>query len=125
MRFSFSDEQLEFRDAVRDLLAKECTPQHLREAWTNDTGRIPGLWSQLAEMGVVGVLAPEAHGGLGLTDVDLVLILEETGRVALPEPIVDTAAVAVPLLATMGDEQLDTVVRGDITACVAGMPVGL
>jgi hypothetical protein len=53
--------------------------------------------------------------------VDLVLLLEESGRVALPEPIVDTAAVAVPLLAEMGDERLDAVVRGDTTACVAGI----
>jgi alkylation response protein AidB-like acyl-CoA dehydrogenase len=125
VRFSFSDEQLEFRDAVRDLLAKECTAQHLREAWTNETGRVPGLWQQLADMGVVGMLAPEAHGGLGLTDVDLVLVLEETGRVALPEPIVDTAAVAVPLLATMGDDRLDALTSGATTACVAGEPVGL
>ena len=49
-------------------------------------------------MGVVGMLAPEADGGLGLTMVDLVLILEETGRFAVPEPIVETAARGVPLL---------------------------
>ena len=74
MRFAFTDEQLEFRDAVRDLLAKECTPQRLREAWTNETGRIPGLWQQLADMGVIGMLSPEARGGLGMNEVDLVLI---------------------------------------------------
>ena len=34
---------------------------------------------------------PEAIGGLGLTEVDLVLVLEESGRFALPEPIVETA----------------------------------
>jgi alkylation response protein AidB-like acyl-CoA dehydrogenase len=92
MKFSFTDEQIEFRDAVRDLLAKECSPAKLREAWTNDTGRIAGLWAQLVEMGVIGMLAPESAGGLGMDEVDLVLILEETGRVALPEPIVETAA---------------------------------
>jgi alkylation response protein AidB-like acyl-CoA dehydrogenase len=98
MRFAFTDDQLAFRDAVRDLLEKECSPARLREAWTNDTGRIPGLWDQLVEMGVVGLLAPETQGGLGLTMVDLVLILEETGRFAVPEPIVETAALGVPLL---------------------------
>ncbi len=98
MRFAFSDDQLAFRDAVRDLLEKECTPAHLRDAWSNDTGRIPGLWAQLVDMGVVGMLAPEDAGGLGLTMVDLVLILETTGWYAVPEPIVTTAAAGVPLL---------------------------
>jgi alkylation response protein AidB-like acyl-CoA dehydrogenase len=97
MRFAFTDDQLAFRDAVRDLLEKECTPAHVRDAWTNETGRVPGLWEQLQEMGVVGMLAPEAKGGLGLTMVDLVLILEETGRYAVPEPIVETAASGVPV----------------------------
>ena len=98
MRFAFTDDQIAFRDAVRELLEKECTPAHVREAWTNATGRIPGLWEKLTDMGVVGMLAPEARGGLGLTMVDLVLILEETGRCATPEPIVETAAFGVPLL---------------------------
>ena len=48
------------------------------------------MWDALADMGVLGVQVPEAHGGLGLTELDLVLLLEETGRVALPDPIVET-----------------------------------
>ena len=92
MRFAFSDEQLAFRDATRDLLAQHCTPAHVRDAWTNATGRVPGLWKQLADMGVIDVLAA------GGTMVDLVLVLEETGRFAVPEPVVETAAFGVPLL---------------------------
>jgi alkylation response protein AidB-like acyl-CoA dehydrogenase len=98
MKFAFGAEQLELRDAVRELLTNECTPAHVREAWTNETGRVPGLWDKFVEMGVVGLLAPEDAGGLGLTYADLVLILEETGRHAVPEPIVETAAFGVPLL---------------------------
>jgi alkylation response protein AidB-like acyl-CoA dehydrogenase len=120
VKFSFSDEQLELRDAVRDLLAKECTPQRLREAWTNETGRIPGLWQQLADMGVVGLLAPESVGGLGMDEVDLVLLLEESGRVALPEPIVETALIGVRWL--KDDAQLGAIVRGEATVCVADGP---
>jgi alkylation response protein AidB-like acyl-CoA dehydrogenase len=98
MRFAFTDDQVAFRDAVRELLDNECTPAHVRAAWTNTSGRVPGLWEKLTDMGVVGMLAAEEHGGLGLTMVDLVLILEETGRCAVPEPIVETAAFGVPLL---------------------------
>lgn len=91
MKFAFDDDQLAFRDAVRDLLEKECSATALRDAWTNETGRVPGLWDQLVEMGVVAMLVPEIQGGLGMTMVDLILILEETGRYAVPEPIVETA----------------------------------
>ena len=44
------------------------------------------------------MLAPESAGGLGLDFVDLVLVLEESGRFAVPEPIVETAAWGVPFL---------------------------
>jgi hypothetical protein len=98
MHFAFSDDQLALRDATRDLLANECTPAHVRDAWTNDTGRVPGLWEQLTDMGIVGMLAPESAGGLGLGYVDLVLVLEESGRFAVPEPLVETAAWGVPFL---------------------------
>ena len=91
-------------------LAKECSPAHVRDAWTNETGRVPGLWDRLVEVGVVGMLAPESAGGLGLTFVDLVLVLEETGRFAVPEPIVETAAWGVPLVGrtdlTIGGERV-------------------
>ena len=99
MRFAFTDDQLAFRDAVRDLLARECTPAVVRAAWENDDGRSGAAWRALAEMGVLGALAPEAAGGSGLTVLDLVLIVEEAGYAALPEPLVEHALVAVPVLA--------------------------
>jgi alkylation response protein AidB-like acyl-CoA dehydrogenase len=98
VRFAFTDDQLAFRDAVRDLLAKACPPSIVREARERD-GRVGGAWSALGEMGVLGAMAGEEAGGLGLGMLDLVLLLEETGYVALPDPIVEHAAVGVPLLA--------------------------
>ena len=35
MRFALTDEQIEFRDAVRALLADTCTPDDLRAAWSD------------------------------------------------------------------------------------------
>jgi len=107
MRFAFTPEQIEFRDGLRALLEKECSAAQLRDAWTNATGRVPGLWDKLVELGVTSVLADEAHGGFGLGFVDLVLLLEETGRFAVPEPIVETAAGIGPLLV---DQTIDIAV---------------
>lgn len=118
MRFAFTDDQLAFRDAVRDLLAKECPPEVVRAAWpegTDDHGARKGegaradarqvakVWADLAEMGVLGVGVPEARGGLGLTETDWVLLAEETGYSALPHPFVETACVVAPLLGAAGD----------------------
>ena len=47
MRFAFTDDQLLFRDTVRDLLDKECQPEQLRYGWVDDDGRLPELWAAL------------------------------------------------------------------------------
>ena len=116
MRFAFTDDQLAFRDAVRDLLANECPPAVVRTAWENEDGRSGPVWGALAEMGVLGAAAPEASGGLGFSILDLVLVTEETGYVALPEPFVEHALVAVPALpdptAAAAGEQLVTAALG-------------
>jgi len=115
MRFAFTDDQIAFRDAVRELLAKECPPAVVREAWGVDAGRVGRVWAALGEMGVLGSLAPESAGGLGLTSMDLVLLLEETGYAALPEPVVEHAAVAMPLLGEAPDRDFEAFLAGDQT----------
>jgi alkylation response protein AidB-like acyl-CoA dehydrogenase len=95
MDFTFSDDQTLFRNTVRDLLQKECPPTLVRQAWTADPP--PTLWSRLADLGLLAATLPESEGGLGLSDLDLVLIHEECGRVALPLPFLETS-VAIPLL---------------------------
>ena len=55
----------------------------------------------LAELGAPALVVPEAADGLGLSDVDLVGVLEEAGRAGLPEPLLETAALAAPTLAAL------------------------
>jgi alkylation response protein AidB-like acyl-CoA dehydrogenase len=110
MRFAFTDDQKLFAEGLRDLLDKECTPAHVRAAWDDGAGHDFTLWNHLADMGVFGMLVPEAAGGLGGTEVDLVLLLEELGRAAAPGPVLETAAVVAPALgdgATVGTAALD------------------
>lgn len=100
MHFAFTADQKLFAEGLRDVLAKECTPAHVRAVWDDGTGHDPALWGHLADLGVFGMLVPESAGGLGGDDVDLVLLLEELGRAAAPGPVMETAAVAAPVLAT-------------------------
>jgi alkylation response protein AidB-like acyl-CoA dehydrogenase len=135
MHFAFTDQQTEFRDTVRQVLTKECTADDLRAAFDAPVARGP-RWSLLAELGVVGLTVPEAHGGLGLDLLDLVLLLEEAGRVGLPEPLLETTALAAPLLAEHDEWQpagvagetpgslLAAIAAGSVAACVAESPLG-
>lgn len=120
MKFEFTPEQLALRDAVRALLDKECSPEVVRAAWE---GRPNDAWRRLAEMGVVGMTAPDEHGGLGMNELDLVLVLEECGRVALPDPIVEHVAVVIPALVDAGGKRakqwLPQLATGELIATAA------
>ncbi len=87
--------------SLRTLLDDVCAPAQLRAVFEGrDTGAAE-RWGRLAELGLFGVLAGERCGGLGLTDADFVLLAQEAGHAALPEPLCEQAGIAVPLLAEL------------------------
>ncbi|MFT6288435.1 MAG: alkylation response protein AidB-like acyl-CoA dehydrogenase [Alcanivorax sp.] len=104
MDFTFSEDQLLFRDSVADFLRNEITTERIRASWDTGTGRDDALWRQLTDLGLVGMTVPEEHGGLGMNALDFVLLAQECGYVALPEPLVHTALVAVPTLEALGGD---------------------
>jgi alkylation response protein AidB-like acyl-CoA dehydrogenase len=104
MDFTFTEDQLLFQASTRDFLTGEVTPERIRAGWETPDGREPALWQQLAELGLTGITVPEEFGGLGMSELDFVLLAQECGYVALPEPLVHTALVAVPLLRQLGGE---------------------
>jgi len=106
MQFSFSEDQLLLQQTVREFLEGECTAEFVRGLWATETGRSSEFWTRFAEIGVPGLLIDEAHGGLGMDEVDLVLLLEEAGRAALPGPVIDTVTVGVRLIAESGSDEL-------------------
>jgi alkylation response protein AidB-like acyl-CoA dehydrogenase len=98
MDFTFTEDQLLFQDEVKKFLVNEVTPEKIRELWETETGRSDALWQALAGMGLTGLTVPEEFGGMGMNAVDFVLLAQECGFVALPEPLVETVLVAVPLI---------------------------
>jgi alkylation response protein AidB-like acyl-CoA dehydrogenase len=112
---------------VRDLLAKECPPEVVRATWEPGAPAVPAeLWGRLSEMGVLGALAPESVGGLGTDEVDLVLVLEEAGRAALPGPAAEQAMVAVPALVEAGrDDDAARAAAGELVVAVGSSGTAL
>lgn len=121
MDFTFSEDQLDFRNAAKDVLAGECTVEHLRGMVEGGTCFSLERWATLAGLGLNGIMVPEGEGGLGLGAVDFVLIAEECGYACLPEPLVETAAIAVPLLQAIGgqEKRLARIAIGSLAVSVA------
>jgi alkylation response protein AidB-like acyl-CoA dehydrogenase len=82
VRFQPTADQRLFARTVRELLEKECAPDAARAGFSHQR------WMKLKEMGVIDMLAS------GMNEIDLVPILEEAGRAALPEPLIEAAMIA-------------------------------
>ncbi|MCY1202226.1 Acyl-CoA dehydrogenase [compost metagenome] len=106
MDFTFSDDQLLFQDNVRAFLTNEVIPERIRELWRSETGRSDELWAQLTELGLTAITVPDGFGGLDMNELDFILLAQECGYAGLPEPLVDTMLVGVPMLASL-QGQLD------------------
>jgi alkylation response protein AidB-like acyl-CoA dehydrogenase len=99
MDFTFTEEQLMFAETAKTLLADTCTPAQLRELMAKGEARDQTRWKAIVDTGLTLVLLPEAAGGLGLNETNFAPIAEAAGYAALPEPLVESAGVAAPMLA--------------------------
>lgn len=104
MDFSFSEQQRQFRDAVRSFLVVEAAPEQLREYWETPNGRSADMRRKVTEQGITALSVPEVFGGLAQDDVDWVRILEEAGYHGIPDSLADAAYVAVGMLNALGSE---------------------
>lgn len=101
MDFTLSDEQRMFAETAKSLFADSCTPEHWRKGMETNAARDDARWGQIVENGFTLLLLPEEAGGLGLGELDFALIAREAGYVALPEPLVESAGIAAPMLAAL------------------------
>jgi len=123
MPLYLNDEQTMLRDTAKDFVAEHAPVSHLRALRdANDpTGFSRDLWKQFAEMGLNGVLVPEAQGGLGLGHVEAGVVLEEIGRNLSPSPFLATAVAAVEALkgSAQAERWFPGIVSGDTIAVLA------
>ncbi len=73
-----TDEQREVRDLARRFADERIAPH--APAWDRDHHFPRELFSQLGELGLMGVCVPEAYGGAGADYLTYVLVMEELSR---------------------------------------------
>ena len=124
MDFGFSEEQEMLRSSARDFLAKEAPMTYVRKMMEDDRGYTDELWRKMAALGWMGLILPEAFGGAGLDFVDMVVVLEEMGRVVLPGPFFSTVILAGIAIAEGGSQKqketyLPKIADGSLKATLA------
>ena len=98
MDFNFSDDQNSLREAVARWVEKGFDFPR-RHALAKAGGHSRAVYNELAELGLTGLLVPEAEAGLGLGPVEAMLVMEELGRGLVNAPYAAAALMAPTLLA--------------------------
>lgn len=101
MDFGLSEDQILLERTVRSFLADQVPMERVRELRGKDCPNDRAIWSALAELGVAGVLVPEARGGSGLALLDAALVSQALGHAATPAPFLASAVMAPVALANV------------------------
>jgi alkylation response protein AidB-like acyl-CoA dehydrogenase len=120
----YSEAEEELRGVVRGLFADRSPwPALLARIETTEPGD-PALWRTLAtDLGAAGLLIPEARGGAGASCREAAVVAEETGYAVAPVPYLGSSVVATAALLGSGDELLEGLASGEVTAALA-VPFG-
>jgi alkylation response protein AidB-like acyl-CoA dehydrogenase len=82
------------------------------------------VWKQMADLGWLGVLAPEEYGGMGLKLADMAIVAQGLARALVPEPLTAVAVLAARVLADSNNASLkakllEGLVSGDVLPATA------
>src|SRR3954469_18158232 len=102
--FYLTDEQRLLSDSVDRLLADTYTFEKRRGYLTEPEGWSRALWSQYAELGLLGLPFAEEHGGFGGGGIETMLVMQAFGRVLALEPYLATIVLAGTALRLAGTD---------------------
>ena len=124
MEFGLSEDQRMLQDSLNGTLERVAPLDRVRKAAESGEAMADDVWAALVELGVPGMIVPEAQGGLGLTLLDAALVSEMLGRHVAPVPFVASAVMAPLALMRAGSSAqqeawLPKLASGEVIASVA------
>ena len=123
--FAFSLEQEELRRTVRQFLDKTSPETEVRRLMATERGYDADAWHRMAdELGLLGLVIPETHGGAGAGCTELGIVAQEMGRALFCGPFLSTAVLAATALGESADDAaqrrwLPAIAAGELIATVA------
>jgi len=102
--FGLSEQQEMMQTLARDFLATEYPDKVLKEMVKDSLGYTPELWNKMAATNLLGLSLPEQYGGVG-DFLDLVVVLEEMGRVCFLGPYFSTIVLGAATIVEAGNDE--------------------
>ena len=104
------------QDSVGRLLAERCTFEQRLAHMADPAGYSADLWSQYAELGLLGLPFSEDDGGFGGSPVDTLIVMQHVGRALALEPYLATVVLAGGLMRDAGSPAQRATVLPQIAA---------
>ncbi|SDB33721.1 acyl-CoA dehydrogenase family protein [Belnapia rosea] len=104
MDFDLTDDQRLLTDSVTRLLADQYGFEQRKSLLKTPMGWSERLWSQYAELGLLGLPIPEEYGGFGGGPVDVMLLMQAFGRHLVLEPYLASVVLGGTAVRLAGDD---------------------
>ncbi len=125
MDFTFTEDQLLFRETISRFLMTEAAPEKLRDIWSTEQNSTDELLQQISAQGLSALSIPEANGGLAMGDIAWSLMSQELGYYAIPDPLANSAYVGAGLICalddsvTVKDDYLNKICEGQLRLAIS------
>jgi len=124
MNFEFSEAQHLVRQQAQSFLREHASPAQVRAVLDGEAPFDEALWRGIVDLGWTATTIPEAHGGLGLSYLELCVLAEELGRCLAPTPFSSSVYLATEAILAYGSEAqqaryLPRLASGEIIGCYA------
>ncbi len=120
MNFDLTEERQMLQDSLRRYLRDKYSTATRNEILENANGMSTEVWTQLAELGVIGAMFTEDQGGFGGAGFDIAVVFEELGRAGVVEPFMDSALIGGRILAACDKSDLvEEMIAGGLQLAVA------
>lgn len=123
MNFEHTEERRMLADSLARLISEQYGFEQRQQVLASAAGMSRSMWTQLAEMGVIGALLREEDGGYGGSGFDIAVVFEQIGRGLLVEPLLGSAILAGEAIASAGTAAqkavLEQIISGQLIAGLA------
>ena len=105
MDFDYSEDQQLLQESVQRFVRENYSFERRRQLVATEQGYSDAHWQQFAELGWLGIPFPEEHGGLGMSGVETMVVMEAIGNGLVAEPYLSTVILGGGAVAAAGSDE--------------------